>query len=452
MAIQSGYGNKTLPFWAVFNLYIIFICTSIPGLAISPIMGDLTKIFPGTTQLETQFLTLGPNIAAIPFVFLGGWVGTKFNNSKLLFWTCLFYGIGSVCFFFVNSMIMLIVLSFLIGVTAGILSPLSTAFIADMFGGEKRSEQYGATSATLNLVLMVSVVATGYLAKINWRLPFLIYLLPFIPLFFNKAFAKYITNPAQLRANDAAKQNTPKVHYKFSEQVNMGMLVRYCLYYFFITLVIAAISLYIPFRYSSTTEAGYLTSVLFLGIMASGYALNFCLKILKNTVAVVVMFFIVIGFLLMVITSDAIIVGVGILIASFFYGIAQPYYYNRLSHASSRIALTLTLAWFASMDSIGNVIAPFVIDGIAKVFGTSCDAHPIVAFEICMWMSVAALAVVIIRQIIVAAKNKVESREHTHDEVAPATASATAHEIGNGVAKAAPAVAPAAKSNTGVQK
>lgn len=56
--IKSGYGNNTLPLWAVFNLYVIFIITSLPGLAISPIMGDLQKIFPGTSQLETQFLGL----------------------------------------------------------------------------------------------------------------------------------------------------------------------------------------------------------------------------------------------------------------------------------------------------------------------------------------------------------------------------------------------------------
>lgn len=116
MTIKSGYGNGTLPLWAVFNLYVIFIITSIPGLAISPIMGDLTKIFPGTTPLETQLLEIGPNIAAIPFVFLGGWIGTKFNNSKLNTWTCLLYGLSGVAFFFVKSMLMLIVLSFLIGV------------------------------------------------------------------------------------------------------------------------------------------------------------------------------------------------------------------------------------------------------------------------------------------------------------------------------------------------
>lgn len=424
--IKSGYGNNTLPLWSVFNLYVIFICTSIPGLAISPIMGDLTRIFPGTSQFETQLLEIGPNIAAIPFVFLGGWIGTKFNNNKLTAWTCLFYGICGVLFFFVPNMISLIILSFLIGIFAGILSPLSTAFIADMFGGEKRTAQYGYTSATLNLVLMGCVIATGYLAKIDWRLPFFIYLLPFIPLIFSKRFAKYVTEPADIRANDAKKLNTTKVHYKFSKEVNIGMLVRYCIYYFVITFVIAAISLYIPFRYTDSATAGDLTSILFFGIMASGYTLNWCLKILKKTVAISAMVAIGAGFLLMSITNNVFIVGLGILIATYFYGIAQPYYYDRLSMASSRVALTLTLAWFASMDSIGNVVAAPVIDGIAKVLHSSTSANPLIAFKICTGLAIAGLIVVIIRKVIVSAHKDIEK----HDSLAAATATAAANEQG----------------------
>lgn len=412
LQIQSGYGNKTLPLWAVFNLYVIFICTSIPGLAISPIMGKLTEIFPGTSALETQMLEVGPNLAAIPFVFLGGWIGTKFNNNKLTFWTCLFFGAMGILFFFVKSMAMLILLSFLIGIAAGILSPLASAFIADMFDGDKRSAQYGYTSATLNLVLMGCVIATGYLAKINWRLPFLIYLLPLVPLFFAKGFGKYITNPQALRAADAKTQKVGKVHYKFSKEVNVKMLVRYCAFYFFITLVIAAISLYIPFLFTDSSTAGDLTSVLFFGIMASGYTLNWALKKLKNKVAIVVIIAVFLGFLLIVIAPKSVwLVGLGILISTYFYGIAQPAYYNKLSQASSRVALTLTLAWFASMDSIGNVVAPFVIDGIAKVFGKSTQADPLSAFQICMWMSLIAVGLVIARKIIVTARAKEEEKK-----------------------------------------
>lgn len=403
LQIKSGYGNQTLPLWAVFNLYVIYVCTSIPGLAITPIMSDLTKIFPGTTQLESQMLEIGPNIAAIPFVFLGGWIGMKFNNNKLTTWTCLFYGICGVLFFFVPNMITLIILSFLIGIAAGILSPLSSAFIADMFGGEKRTKQYGYTSATLNLVLMACVIATGYLAKINWRLPFMIYLLPIVPLFFAKRFGKYIPSPK-------AAPGQAKEKYKFSQQVDVWMLTRYCLYYFFITLVIASISMYIPFRFTNSSTAGDLTSILFFGIMASGYTLNWCVKkLLRGHVAIPVMVFTVLGFAIISLFKSPVLVGIGILIATYFYGIAQPYYYDRLSVASTRIALTLTLAIFASMDSIGNVVAPFVIDAIAKIFHRSTSTDPNIAFWICTWMSVAVLAAVIVYEVIVHARKHVAS-------------------------------------------
>lgn len=441
MKIQSGYGTNTLPFWAVFNLYVIFICTSIPGLAISPIMGDLTKIFPGTTPLMSQMLEIGPNIAAIPFVFLGGWIGTKFNNNRLTTWTCVFYGIFGILFFFVPNMICLIILSFLIGIAAGILSPLSSAFIADMFGGKKRTAQYGYTSATLNLVLMACTIATGYLAKVSWRLPFIIYLLPIVPLFFAKHFGKYITNPQQIRQSDSEANQGKKVHYKFSQQVNMGMLIRYCIYYFVITFVIAAISLYLPFRYTNSAIAGDLTSILFFGIMISGYTLNWFLRWCKKGVAIVCMIAIAAGFLIMSVFTgngivDLILVGLGILIATYFYGIAQPYYYDRLSLASSRIALTLTLAWFASMDSIGNVLAAPCIDLIAKIFHRSTTTDPNLAFWLCTIISVISLIIVIIRKIIVGVKDH-EEAEKTHAALAA-----------SGVAALAPAGHSAAQSES----
>ena len=403
--INTGYGTK-LPYWALVNLYVIYIITSIPGLAISPLMGDLTKIFPGTSQLETQFLTLGPNIAAIPFVFLGGWIGTKFNNMKLLNWTCLFYGVGGALFFIAPNMLTLIILSFAIGIAAGIISPLASAFVSDLFNGEQRTKQYGYTSAVLNLVLMASTIATGYLAKLNWRLPFLIYLLPFVPLFFAAKFKNYIKEPASIRSSDASKIGAKKVKYKFSQNCNIPMLIRYCAYYFFITLVIAAISLYVPFRFTNSSTAGDLTSILFLGIMASGFTLNWALKYIKKNVALWVMIFTVIGFVLMTVSDAAVVVGIGILIASYFYGIAQPYYYDRLSIVSTRVALTLTMAWFAVMDSIGNVVAPFIIDGIAKVFHSSTSTDPTIAFRICMWMCFVALAIVVVRSLILAARKK----------------------------------------------
>ena len=201
------------------------------------------------------------------------------------------------------------------------------------------------------------------------------------------------------------------------------MLIRYCVFYFVITFVIAAISLYLPFRYSNSATAGDLTSILFFGIMISGYLLNLCLKVMKKAVAIISMFFITVGFVMMSVTSEVIIVGIGILISTFFYGIAQPYYYDRLSLASSRIALTLTLAWFAVMDSIGNVVAAPLIDLIVKLFHKSTTTDPNLAFWLCTVLSFIGLVIVIIRKIIVGVKDHVEEdkkRDELLDTAKPA--------------------------------
>lgn len=62
------------------------------------------------------------------------------------------------------------------------------------------------------------------------------------------------------------------------------------------------------------------------------------------------------------------------------------------------------------MDSIGNVVAAPVIDGIAKLLHTSTSANPLIAFKICMYLSFAGLIVVIIRKLILAGKNHDDHR------------------------------------------
>jgi RNA polymerase sigma-70 factor (ECF subfamily) len=44
----------------------------LPGLAVSPILGDLNTIFPSASDLEIQMLTSLPSLLIIPFVLLSG--------------------------------------------------------------------------------------------------------------------------------------------------------------------------------------------------------------------------------------------------------------------------------------------------------------------------------------------------------------------------------------------
>lgn len=53
---------------------------ALPGLAVSPILGDLNKIFPSATDLEIQMLSSLPSLLIIPFILLSGKLTEKVNN------------------------------------------------------------------------------------------------------------------------------------------------------------------------------------------------------------------------------------------------------------------------------------------------------------------------------------------------------------------------------------
>ena len=50
MKIQTGQG--TIPLITLIGIFSISALNALPGLAVSPILGDLNKIFPSATDLE----------------------------------------------------------------------------------------------------------------------------------------------------------------------------------------------------------------------------------------------------------------------------------------------------------------------------------------------------------------------------------------------------------------
>ena len=82
MKIQTGRG--TIPLITLIAIWSISALTSLPGLAVSPILGDLTKIFPKATDLDIQMLTSLPSLLIIPFILLGGKLTEKVDYVRVL--------------------------------------------------------------------------------------------------------------------------------------------------------------------------------------------------------------------------------------------------------------------------------------------------------------------------------------------------------------------------------
>ena len=397
MGVKTGKG-WSLPIIVLIDIYVIWVVTSIAGLAVSPIMGDLKTIFPGSTELEIQFITTMPAVAAIPFVFLGGALGTKFNNLWLINISCLIFLVAGCLFFVADKMWQLIALSVVAGIGAGMLSPLSVTVLSNIFTGKYKSKQFGITSALLNAVLVIAVIVTGYMAEVSWRLPFLWYLIPIIPILLSPFLKKYIVEPKKIKADAEAKS---KQKFAFAKECNIPALVKYCIYYGFITFVVCSTSLFIPFMMKSYGDSsgvtGDLTSVVYFGIMLSGFLLNPILGILKKTTFDMIILGLVVGFILVVLTKNPIIIGIGIFIGAFFYGVGQPYCYNVTTTICTPVASSLTMAWLIIMDSLGVLLCPIIINFLQALF--HAKAMPAFPFYFIIVICVIAWVLVLLKRL-----------------------------------------------------
>lgn len=180
MKIQTGKG--TIALTTLLAIWSVSMVVSLPGLAVSPILGRLHRIFGHATDLEIQMLTSLPSLLIIPFVLLAGKLSVSRNKLLILYTGLIIFFVSGLSCLFVGGMTLLIVVSCILGIGAGMVIPLSTGLVADYFSGRPRVRQLGISSAISNVTLVLATSLTGWLATIDWHYPFLVYLLPGVSL------------------------------------------------------------------------------------------------------------------------------------------------------------------------------------------------------------------------------------------------------------------------------
>ena len=82
MKIKTGQG--TMPLVILLGIWSISALNAIPGLAVSPILGQMSTIFPQSSEFDIQLLSSLPSLLTIPFILLSGKLTEHINNIFLL--------------------------------------------------------------------------------------------------------------------------------------------------------------------------------------------------------------------------------------------------------------------------------------------------------------------------------------------------------------------------------
>lgn len=383
--IETGKGYIT--FWALLGIWSVSALASLPGLAISPISEKLSYIFPTATELEIQLLTTLPSLLIIPFILLSGYISEKVGYIRLLYMgLALFLSCGAL-YFVCQSMMQLIVVSALLGIGAGIIIPLSTALVSKFFYGEERTRQFGYVSAITNIALVAATAVTGWLADIQWRLPFLVYLLPLFSL---------LLVPSLKAEGQRADGNGVGVNVRRRGSIKYAALFKYMLYYLLITCLVMAVSINMPFLLASmgydSSVDGAVTALFFLAMMLPGLFINRILSALKGWVLLFSLLLIALGLLNISMYDSLPFVIAGCIAAGVGYGIAQPYIYDVTASLATASKVAYAMALVMVMNYVAIVISPFVTEFLQYLAGVKDETFPFLANAVIAFVAMMFIA------------------------------------------------------------
>ena len=405
MKIQTGRG--TISLMTLLAIWSMSLVVNLPGLAITPILGRLDILFPHTSQLEIQLLTILPNLLIIPFVLLSGRLSESKNKISIVVFALLVYLLSGILYLFAQNMMHLILISCLLGIGCGMLIPLAAGMITDTFVGKYRMQQLGIKSGIANISLVGATLIVGWLGTGDWHYPFLVYLIPIIPLlfsFFLRKEEQYTVDTSTQNSTEQTANVASHAPESFTkEQVRgdfvVSRIVSVMGLYFFFSYSVIVISYYLPFLMQgykmSSSDLGMVTSLFFLAIFLPGFILPVVIRVLKQHTMLISTLLMAAGLLLLVAGENLILLSIGALLLGFGYGVVQPIVYDKAADSvvnpkKETLALSLVLA----VNYFSITIAPFMMDLFQKIAGNESNRFPFVfnfvlmlLFAIIVWLN-----------------------------------------------------------------
>ncbi|MEG1664769.1 MAG: MFS transporter [Mucinivorans sp.] len=382
MRIETGKGTMSL--MTLLAIWSISLVVNLPGLAISPILANLTLIFPHTSQLEIQLLTILPNLIIIPFVLISGKLSESGDKVRIVVVALTIYLFSGILYFFANTMVDLIVISCLLGLACGLLIPLSAGLLADAFTGKYRMQQLGIKSGIANISVVFATLVVGSLADISWHLAFLVYLIPLVPLalaYFLSELTETVKQESDFSRSDNLAQQVPQTGTRVVRGFILWRLLGIMSLYFSICYFTIIISYYLPFLMQhhsmGTTELGVVTALFFLAIFVPGLILPTLLRTFKQDSTSLSIAVIALGLFVMAWSSDVWTMGLASVLMGFGFGVLQPLIYDKaVECATYPRKVTLALSFILAVNYLAVTLTPFIVDAVRSMVGTESNSFP----------------------------------------------------------------------------
>ena len=174
-------GNKNIKVLAA-TILSMSLLTVMAGAAVAPALGAVKAYFADADPLLVQLVVSMPALFIILTNLIFPLLCRHLRTRTIAVIGLLLYVVAGSGAFFADSLGMLLTLRALLGVSVGLIMPLSTGLLAYYFPPEEIAGLMGLSAAMNQMGGVVATLLAGLLAAVQWNYAFLVYLIGLIAL------------------------------------------------------------------------------------------------------------------------------------------------------------------------------------------------------------------------------------------------------------------------------
>lgn len=386
----QAYKTNSLP--TRLTLLIVSTLTVMAGATIAPslpAMGEHFKEITNADYLVRLALTLPALFIAFGAPFVGVIID-RLGRKPLLLLALVVYGLAGSSGFFLNDINLILIGRAFLGLSVAGIMTITTTLVGDYYTGTTRAGFMGLQAGFMGLGGVLFLTLGGFLADLNWRSPFLIYLmaLVLVPLVFMfLPEPKLQTSSSQNPGNTTETQKLP---------VKL-ILITYAIA-IVTQIVFYLIPVQLPFHLKELLQANASQSglaialaTLFSAVASINYR-RIKSRLSFNAIYGVSFVNLALGYTIISLAKNYSVVLIGLGIAGVGLGLLMPNMNLCLTTVTPDALRGRILSGITTSFFLGQFVSPFISQPLSKTYGFA-NTYGIAAMVMALLTAIAVVVV-----------------------------------------------------------
>lgn len=336
------------------------LLTVMAGAAIAPALGVIKEHFASSSQMLVQFIVSIPALFIIITNLFFMQISRRLNTRAIAIIGLLLYVLaGSGCFF-ATSIYAVLALRALLGVSVGLIMPLSTGLLAYYFPPSEQARLMGLSAAMNQMGGVVATLLAGVLALIDWNYAFLVYLLGLVALIM---VVLWLPDEHLGTSNKRGKAFEPRQLLKFHPSV-IGMFLLMIIFFIYPTNFAVSTLKQAPMPLTEIT-------LIMVGLDVVAFFVGLVFGRMMNSFRTTIKYFapalFLLGYVALAVAGGAGLLLAGSALIGVANGVGVPYLNTIASIKGGRNSATTVMPLLSAALYLGQFVSPLIVTPLARL-------------------------------------------------------------------------------------